>query len=64
VMDLLPTVRGADPAFEAWVDGRIAERAAARRARRYRDADVIRDELRARGVELEDTPRGTVWRLV
>ena len=64
VMDLLPTPRTADPALEAWIEGRIADRAAARQARRYDEADAIRKELQGRGVELDDTPQGTVWKLV
>jgi cysteinyl-tRNA synthetase len=63
MMDLLPTARVADRELEVWVEGRVADRAAARQAGRYDEADSIRDELRRRGVELEDTPRGTVWRL-
>jgi cysteinyl-tRNA synthetase len=50
----------ADP---AWVEGKIAERAAARAARDFTAADRVRAELLERGVTLEDGPGGTTWRL-
>ena len=54
---------GAGEGDAARVDARIAARAAARRRRDYAEADRIRDELRERGVELEDRPDGTTdWR--
>jgi len=62
VLDLEPGERVLDPALVAWVEERVAARAAARRARRFAEGDRIRDELRARGVEVEDTPTGTKWR--
>ena len=40
----------------------IQARAKAKAARAYQQADAIRDQLAARGVSLEDTPRGTIWR--
>jgi cysteinyl-tRNA synthetase len=47
----------------SWVEGKIAERAAARTARDFAAADGVRQELLGRGVTLEDTPGGTTWRL-
>jgi cysteinyl-tRNA synthetase len=43
------------------VEARIAERAAARKAKDFPRGDAIRDELLARGVALLDGPEGTTW---
>ncbi len=50
---------GADAAS---IGAAIAERLAARAARDFSRADAIRKDLAARGVLLEDGPRGTTWR--
>ncbi len=62
VLDVLPAAAAPDADLAAWVVGRLAERQAARKARDFARADAIRDELTARGLELEDTPDGTRWR--
>ncbi len=46
------------------IDGLIAERAAAKKAKNFAEADRIRDELKARGIELVDTAQGTTWKRV
>jgi cysteinyl-tRNA synthetase len=40
----------------------VAGRDDARARKDFAEADRLRDELRVRGIVLEDTPRGTVWR--
>ena len=64
VLDVLPTPKAADPGLAAWVGERLAARDRARKSKDFKAADAIRAELRARGVEIEDTQRGTTWRVV
>jgi len=53
--------KGIDP---AWVEERIRERLAARKAKDFARADAIRAEVSARGVELRDAAAGTDWRVL
>jgi len=63
VLDVLPAVRAVDPALASWVAERIAARAQARKSKDFKAADAIRGELAAKGIEIEDTPTGTKWRM-
>jgi cysteinyl-tRNA synthetase len=64
VLDVLPTARAVDPALASWVAERIAARGQARKSKDFKAADAIRAELGARGIEIEDTPQGTKWKLL
>ena len=46
------------------IDALVAARTAAKKERNFAEADRIRDELKARGIEIIDTPQGTKWRKV
>ena len=45
-----------------WVDQAVADRLTARKGRDFAAADRIRDELKSKGILLEDGPQGTTWR--
>ena len=49
---------------DALVQGLLAERAAARDAKDWARADAIRDQIKAAGVEVEDTATGPKWSTV
>jgi cysteinyl-tRNA synthetase len=53
---------GADDLSDAQIQALIDARRAARAARDWAESDRIRDELKARGVVLEDGAQGTTWR--
>ena len=44
------------------IEGLLAERAAAKKAKNYAEADRIRDMLAAEGITIIDTPQGAKWK--
>ncbi|MCI8526030.1 MAG: cysteine--tRNA ligase, partial [Oscillospiraceae bacterium] len=55
------TIRGEG---DAAVDALVRQRAEAKKAKNFREADRIREELKARGIEITDVPGGAQWRRV
>ena len=60
VRDRRAEQRGIDPGD---VEAKIAARTRARAEKSFAEADRLRDELAAKGVELLDSPTGTTWRV-
>jgi cysteinyl-tRNA synthetase len=48
---------------ESEIEGLIAARNAARKAKDFKEADRIRNELAERGIQIEDNAGGTSWRV-
>ncbi len=46
------------------IDALVAARTEAKKAKNFQEADRIRDELKAMGIEIIDTPQGAKWRRV
>ena len=46
------------------IDALVAARTEAKKAKNWAEADRIRDELKAMGIEIIDTPQGAKWRKV
>ena len=69
LLDHADAVRSAQketPAAETdpTIDALVARRTEAKKAKNWAEADRIRDELKAMGVELIDTKEGTTWKRV
>jgi cysteinyl-tRNA synthetase len=63
ICGLIPERKVELPAEEvAFIEAKIAERKAAKKARDFAKADAIRDELKAKGIILEDTREGVKWK--
>ena len=60
----LDLVHAEEPGLAEEVERLIAEREAARRTRDFARSDQIRDDLRRRGIALEDSKDGVRWRRV
>jgi len=60
----LDVVRADEPGLADEVERLIADREVARKARDFGSADRIREELRQRGIALEDSKDGVRWRRV
>jgi len=58
------TVIAEDGEADEAVEALIRARAEAKKAKNFAEADRIRDELRAQGVELTDVPNGAKWKRV
>lgn len=54
-----PSVGGLD---ETSIEQLVQARSEAKKARNFAEADRIRDELKAAGIVLDDSPQGTSWR--
>lgn len=50
--------------LDSHVEELIAKRAAARKEKNWAESDRIRDELKAMGIVLEDTPQGVKWKKI
>jgi cysteinyl-tRNA synthetase len=62
VFDVLRPTVAAGGMSDADVEALIAERTAAKKARNFKRADEIRDQLQAQGIVLEDTKSGIRWK--
>ena len=51
-----------DDELAAYVEGKIAERAQAKKDKDFARADAIRDELASKGIIIEDTREGVKWK--
>ena len=49
---------------EAYINEAIERRTQAKKSKDFKTADSIRNELKDKGIILEDTPQGTLWKKI
>ena len=54
--------RSSDVLDEQAINSLVANRESARKAGNFSEADLIRDELRRKGITIEDSSKGSRWR--
>jgi len=59
---VLGCIRVAEENLDAEIERAIAARQDARKRKDFKESDRIRDELLAKGIVLEDTPKGVIWK--
>jgi len=64
VIGVLPDANETAADLDAEIQALVDEREAARKAKNFKRSDEIRDELKRRGIELEDTKAGMRWKRV
>jgi cysteinyl-tRNA synthetase len=62
IFDVLRPAVASGEISDGEIDRRIAERAAAKKARNFALADQVRDQLLEQGIILEDTKSGVRWK--
>ena len=63
VLDVLPAGKMVDAELQRWVEEKLEARRDAKKKRDFTTADAIRAELTNKGIIIEDTPTGTMWRM-
>jgi cysteinyl-tRNA synthetase len=59
--EVLGILKRENKSLDAEIEALIAERQQARKDKNFKRADEIRDQLKADGIVLEDTPQGVKW---
>jgi cysteinyl-tRNA synthetase len=59
---VLGCIRVEEQSLDAEIERAIGARQDARKRKDFKESDRIRDELLAKGIVLEDTPKGVIWK--
>ena len=62
IFDVLNVTQAEGAMSDAEIDGMVAARSAAKKAKDFAKSDSLRDELLAKGIILEDTKEGVRWK--
>ncbi|HPU58102.1 MAG TPA: cysteine--tRNA ligase, partial [Candidatus Avimonas sp.] len=61
VLGLLYERKGGDEGLDSKIKEMLEKRAEARKQKNWAESDRLRDELKAMGIIVEDTPQGMKW---
>ena len=64
VLGLLYVKKDTKDSLDEEIENLIQRRVEARKNKNWAEADRIRDELKAKGIEVTDVPGGAVWKRI